>query len=165
MGEWFPASITIGGRLSDDQLDALVAAANDDGAGFDWDQGTLTAADVRARLSDPPGPLTFTNPEASYGDLDALVDFCRAHALSYRSHSDAHYEINAETSYWTPGMEHPAHLPSDNDGAVLIPLDDLRARLAEGKTLAEVVATLDERAGPSDLPPLLLASVPAGETS
>lgn len=141
MGEYFPAMIEIGGRLNEEDLESLANAANEDGCGFDWDDSDdITICDITTQLTEGQC-LCFTNPQARYGNLDALQNFCKEHDLPYRYHNDAYGYIEAGIETWDP-VNLEADCPSNNRGEVLIGLDWLEYHKEMGHDLAWVIEQL-----------------------
>jgi hypothetical protein len=157
LGEWFNASVRIGGKMPRSLLPDLLDAIEQDGGGLDWDEGGITEADLIAAVA-PNESLLITNPQASYGQMDAIEAFCRENGLAFRSACDAHYELAGEVHHWRPGFERVLSAGADNDGNVYATLAELVASLNAGCTLADVVEVLRQRDGEHDFPPFELVA-------
>ena len=152
MSDRFPAWITIGGELNEQTLVALAQAAQDDGAGTEWDAEIADAKTLRAAIT-AGEPIRLHNPEASYGRFEDLERCCREHNLAYRRHSAAWSEHDAELATWWKGMDEPVCVAADQAGnRALVPLEELQDALAAGQTLADVIAGMELAV--AEIPPL-----------
>jgi hypothetical protein len=84
--------------------------------------------------------------ELNFGGADELEAACRRWGLTYHKSWDTKPGcFDAGIEIWSPGMHvHTAiECSADDNGEPTLGLQQLRNRLAEGKTLAEVIADLD----------------------
>lgn len=81
MGDHTCVSFEIGGKLPKSLVEELVAAANSDGLGTDWNDSDFTLEGLEKR--EPQTSLALTGTEINYANCDALEDFCQENALLY----------------------------------------------------------------------------------
>lgn len=78
MADRVSASITIGGKIRAELVEALVDAINEEGLSFEYDGGPITADEIAFGE-----PLELFATQVAWGAFDTLEDFCRAHDLPY----------------------------------------------------------------------------------
>jgi hypothetical protein len=139
MGEYYPGTITIGGKVPATLLDEFLSEVASAGASVgDYEEATFAAGTVEELLKvlDEDRHLRLADAQASYGQFEGLERFLQEHGIPFDRHSDAHYECDAENVYFRPGMELPVRVPSDNAGDDLMDVDKVRPIAGELARLA-----------------------------
>jgi len=83
MSDRVDATITIGGPLPADRLEALIDAIEEDALGPEWDATFLTRDEVVAYLQDGAEGVTLYAREVASGELPSVQAFCVEVGLSY----------------------------------------------------------------------------------
>ena len=146
MGEWFPANISIGGKLHRSRLKDLSDCLLQDGV-MDYEEEEWSLADIQAVLehdSKQRFVARFTNIEAKYGVFEATEAYCIKNGLSFLRHNDAYNDYEAEYEWWNPGMEKTATCPSNNDGEVFVRSELLTKILTSKQSAKEMIKEIGE---------------------
>lgn len=158
MADWAWCSLALGGRVLRSNQAALEQLIAEQG----WETD-LTEDGVRHL-----GGLT------RYGWPDPeFTAKLRALGVSYRFHAESTAENDCALNYWHPGIEVDPNLkPSDGEPVISHPankdeepvasLPRLKAELEAGRTLADVIASMEHYA--NDPPPLEFVDEPVEAT-
>jgi hypothetical protein len=98
MGEYIPASIQFGGKISKQNAEEVIEILRGHSL-HTWDDGE-EADPTLENLG-----REFGNSQINYGNLDSLTDFAIEHGLSYRYWYDAGCEWPAATEVYFAGTE------------------------------------------------------------
>jgi hypothetical protein len=60
------------------------------------------------------------------GICNELIRFCKRHNLTYVTHAEARGEYEADTSYWSPGMEMEESFKTNSDNNPIIDASDIK---------------------------------------
>lgn len=130
MGEYVPTSIKFGGKLQAKFVETLIVLLNDKMFCTDQDGENPDRTNLNER---------FRADEVNYGQIEAIVDFCKTHQLDYEHWIDACSGEDPTIERWVSGERESL---SFSDGEVMIPL----ARVLEVETLVSGMANLLARA-------------------
>lgn len=106
MADYFPATITIGGPATIEQLEQLAGIA--ERCDVVPDYSDIPSADYILKYALEAAsnnePLTLCSDQARYGCFEELEKWCRENDFPYQRHSDARYEYNAVLESWHPDL-------------------------------------------------------------
>jgi len=130
MGDYFSASIEVGGPMTKPTLDALVAAIVTDGPsiGDDYgggDPGEQEYRDAIAEAAAANEPLKLCDEQARSGTFESIEEFCEKNGLAFVRSSEAYCEFGAEIVWFQPGMKQTDFVVSVS-GDACISVDDIR---------------------------------------
>jgi hypothetical protein len=149
------AEIRIGGKIRQDLVPGLCKAIREERLSFDWGDTCFdpdSAEELTEACDERDGVrlLCLCDDQASYGQFSILEKFLVEAGISYRRHSDAKYEYDAEIVEFRPGLGQVVFV-SNNDGEFLVPLENLArvataidkaTETAEGQTALELLRRL-----------------------
>lgn len=127
MSDRFPTEIQLGGKLRRKDIDGLLEAIEQDGAGFEWGDPANrpeSEEDIVDGL-DENGWLVLCDDSASCGEFLEIETYCRKYGIAYHRHNDAKYEFDAAWEVWFPGMSRPKSFPSNQSGDFLVTRETL----------------------------------------
>ena len=103
MSDYYPAKITIGGRLRRSLFDALMEVLEAEELGLEWGE-TADPRTIREYIDKQVGqhPLIFMNCEARNGQFEDVERFCIDNGLAYRRHNSARGEADCEIVWHDP---------------------------------------------------------------
>lgn len=121
MSESIGMKIEIGGTLPASLIKEFLKELN-------YDLGDITGPTTEKELrSEAKGKTTISwNAVTNYGECNSLKAFCRKHKLGYVHTCEAKYEYNGEIKYWVPGMKNEIIQSADQNGDVVVHLDQVK---------------------------------------
>lgn len=151
------AAITIGGSLDADGLHDLAEVLSSQAIGFDWDDPVSDdAAVVAGELAQRTGePLLVMDSLSGTTASAPLFEACRRLGLTFVAALDPYEDLNAAAIYWTPEMDVPRTVPTDEEGRPVVDVARIEAALSDPDPVQAVR---------SMLAPLRLPTVPSFET-
>lgn len=112
MSEHMPATIRIGGPITEELRERLVQVARMEQMHVDLD-AMMPASEVELEQAIDQairgkGPLELGSESAPDGEFRELEGFCQSNGLSYVRHRAGEWGYDSEFAWWTPGMPKPA---------------------------------------------------------
>jgi hypothetical protein len=155
MSEPIPSEIWIGGSIHRELVPGLCKAIAEQGVALDWGDAYFrpeTPEELLSARQDQDGVrlLCLYDYQANYGQFAALEAFLEREKVSYRRHSDARSDLDAEVVEYRSDVGQVSY-QSDNIGQPLVPLStmtriaaavDATANTAEGQTALELLRRL-----------------------
>jgi hypothetical protein len=152
MSEPIAAELRIGGQIRRDLVSGLCKAIAEQGVSLEWGDayfGPGSAEELSEGCQDRDGVLLLClcDDQANYGEFGILEKFLVDAGISFRRHSDAKHEFDAEVVEFRPGIGR-VEFPSNNNGEGLVPLATLTrigaavdnaADTAEGQAALELL--------------------------
>ena len=129
MGEYFPAEITIGGKVPARLLEEFLAEIRSAGAkvgGYDGAEFACQDAEELRQALDESGHLFLVDDQASFGMFEDLEGFLVDNGIPFDRHTDTKHEFDAENVRFRPGMKRPARVSSNSLGDDLMDVDKVR---------------------------------------
>ena len=126
MSDRFPGKLTIGGKLTADQLATLIDTIAMEG------EGSLEYGDKPASwlaLDEHTGHLVICNAEARNGEFEHTEAALIEAGIAWQRHSSAYCGDDAEIVWWHPGMDGQTGNICDDDGNLLCPMVPVAAAL------------------------------------
>ena len=158
MSDNWAASIEIGGSIPKVWVKNLVQHLVEDNAQLEWgpcagDEDLLAAIQEASKNGTT---LTVYCDQARNGQFEETEKFLRHNNMSFRRHSDAYIEYDAEiVLYWHDKFgTQDIVVPSNQEGHVFFSLPYLKCALAEKKKLKDVIDYLEAAESSTALPVL-----------
>jgi hypothetical protein len=123
MSELIRMSIEIGGTFPASLADKFLNLVNEDL--FDISDG-YTKEEL---LNQDPEDCVFISGTANYGLCHRVFKFCAEHNLTYVHNAEAMGDIDAEATYWEPGMEEAINFKTDSSKDPIIKVSDIEPLL------------------------------------
>lgn len=159
MADYFWGEIEIGGPVRRSLVPRLMELLKEPTTGYTADE--FVTANLKQLFSefDPvTGHLHREDPDACYGQFEALEEFLRTAGIGYNRRSDGKYGFTPEEARFRPGMAEPAIRLMTHDFAPVVDQREAEQarRLLEAGQASDALVKLRELVGPdvADLPPL-----------
>ena len=138
MADRMAASIEIGGKITKELLDELIALASECWAD-DW-SSDANKKYVMAAINNKK-PLVLTDPEIAWGEFTDIEEFCEQHGLHFKRHTCPKYEYDGEIRYYVPenGL---LTIGATADGTIYFKEYELREFHEQGWSLKMVLAVV-----------------------
>ena len=139
MADRMAASIEIGGKITKELLEELIALASERCAD-DWSSGANKEYVIEAINNKIP--LVLTDPEIAWGEFTDIEEFCEEHGLHFKRHTCPKYEFEGEIHYYVPekGL---LTIGATADGTIYLKEHELREFHEQGCSLAMVLGIMD----------------------
>lgn len=161
MADRFPIRYEIGGRLTSEVLDELIAHVLDIQLAKEYG-GCDDEKSLHKEVETVSGrtPLQVCNNDLAPYMTEQLDLFLMEHKLPFVKRTDARFEYNGQIEWWRPGMKHLGCWEFTNTEAqtILISLDVLKNALKKRKSLRRVIAEM-EMVAPDPGPIALLSEI------
>ena len=136
--EEISANITIGGRVTRTQWEAMVEAEPL------LDNYLPDRRRNRDKNDQNPhifgqGPLELYAPQATWGHFEALEAYLQEQGIPYDRHADGNWEYDAVEASWRPGMGDELSVFASSDGDIVVKASRLIEWIRKGLTLPEVL--------------------------
>lgn len=123
MSEIIGMSIEIGGTLPFSLVDEFLKQIKDDM--YDISDG-YTREEM---INQDPEDCVFISGTANWGLCNNVFRFCKEHNLTYVHHAEALDDIDAEATYWMPGMDEPESFKTDSERNPVIKVSKIKPLL------------------------------------
>jgi hypothetical protein len=139
MADRMAAAIEIGGKITKELLDELIALASECWA-EDWSSAANTKYLMEA-IKDKKS-LVLTDPEIAWGEFTDIEEFCKEHGLHFKRHTCPMFEYEGELQCYNPekGLQ---TIGATADGTVYFKEYDLREFHKQGLSLEIVLGVMD----------------------
>jgi hypothetical protein len=139
MADRMAASIEIGGKITKELLDELIALASDFWAD-DWSSGANEEYVMEAINNKKP--LVLTDPEIAWGEFIDIEGFCEEHGLHFKRHTCPKYGYEGEIHYYVPKKGFQT-IGATADGTIYLREHELREYHEQGWSLEMVLGVMD----------------------
>ena len=159
MSSRFCASIRIGGRIEQSNVDPLLKAFREAALSLEWGDAPFLPKDANELMEARQDKhLWLCDEQADYGEFPELEAACRKLGLAYCRHSEASFDCDAELADWRPGMTKPLIRAGSNINShdSYVPIEAVRkavALLETGDTMRALHALRQLCSDIPELPP------------
>ena len=145
MADYSGVMMQIGGTIKLSDLDKLIDAAEEDGAGLNYD--SVTAEEIFEEIMDcanKGAPIAFSGSEVAWGRFESLEEVCKELGLTYLNQSDACVGAWGQMlEFWEQPADEsasgdPISYSCEEDGMPVLSVQSIRKLLAEDKLMGEL---------------------------